>query len=44
MVPLDHITPKYLNISSLAKGYALVEYDHGKFGYIDSYGNEYFIR
>ncbi len=40
----DYIEPKYLSINSLAKGFALVEYERGKLGYIDSSGNEYFIR
>ena len=39
-----HIEPKYLSIHSLAKGFALVEYEKEKFGYIDYLGNEYFIR
>lgn len=38
------IKPKYLGISSIATGYAKVEYEKNKFGYIDLYGNEYFIR
>lgn len=42
--PIAHIHPKYHSISSLAEGFALVEYELGKFGYIDSKGNEYFIR
>ena len=41
---MKHIMPKYLRIESLASGFALVEYEAGKFGYIDRNGNEYFIR
>lgn len=44
MEPKYHIEPKYLSINSLAEGFALVEYEIGKFGYIDSKGTEYFIR
>ena len=40
----EKIEAKYLQIESLAKGYAIVEYEMGKFGYIDYQGNEYFIR
>ena len=39
-----HIDPKYISIGSLANGHALVEYAIGKYGYIDSDGNEYFVR
>ena len=39
-----HLDPKYLSIGSLANGHALVEYEKGKYGYIDREGNEYFIR
>ena len=39
-----HIEAKYHSIGSMAKGSALVEYEIGKFGYIDWSGNEYFIR
>lgn len=35
----EHIYPKYISISSMAKGFALVEYEKRKFGYIDSYAN-----
>lgn len=42
--PEEHIEPKYLSINSLAEGFALVEYEIEKFGYIDFNGNEYFIR
>ena len=42
--PEDFIEPKYLRINSFADGFALVEYEEEKFGYIDSRGNEYFIR
>ena len=42
--PEDYIEPKYLSISSLADGFAKVEYELDKFGYIDYQGNEYFIR
>jgi len=38
------IKPKYISISSMANRYALVEYEVGKFGYIDNDGNEYFFR
>ena len=38
------VIPKYLEIDSLADGFALVEYEDAKFGYIDDKGNEYFIR
>ncbi len=40
----DFISPKYYSIESLADGFALVEYEIGKYGYIDQQGNEYFIR
>lgn len=43
----EHIEAKYHSISSLgigSFGSALVEYEIGKFGYIDNDGNEYFIR
>lgn len=43
-VPEEYIEPKYLNINSLAKGFALVEYAKGKYGYIDQQRNEYFFR
>lgn len=36
------IKPKYYSINSLERGYALVEYKRGKFGYINYYGKEYF--
>jgi len=39
-----YIEAKYYSISSMAKGSALVEYEIGKFGYIDRDGNEYFVR
>ena len=42
--PQKCIEPKYLQINSLADGFALVDYAEAKFGYIDSDGNEYFIR
>ncbi len=42
--PKDFIPAKYYTISSLAKGFALVEYEKGRFGYIDKIGNEYFFR
>ena len=42
--PEDFIEPKYISIESLADGFALVEYEKDKFGYIDQQGNEYFIR
>ena len=35
---------KYLTISSLAPGYALVEFSENRFGYVDESGNEYFDR
>lgn len=38
------IEPKYLSIESLADGFALVQYDEGKYGYVDDQGNEYFIK
>lgn len=42
--PIEHIIPKYFSINSLVEGFALVEFEIGKFGYIDSKGTEYFIR
>lgn len=42
--PEDHIPAKYLSIESLADGFSLVEYEKGKFGYIDTRGREYFFR
>jgi len=38
------IEAKYFKIAPLSKGYAMVEFEKGKFGYIDYQGNEYFIR
>ncbi|KAA3631847.1 MAG: WG repeat-containing protein [Bacteroidetes bacterium] len=43
-MPKDFIPAKYYSISSLAKGFALVEYEKGRFGYIDKNGSEYFFR
>lgn len=40
----EFIKPKYLSITSLESGFALVEYAKNKFGYIDYQGNEYFFR
>lgn len=40
----DFIVPKYYSISNFQKGLALVEYERGKFGYIDTKGTEYFYR
>lgn len=42
--PTDHIPAQYFSISSLANGFALVEFAPGQFGYIDEKGNEYFLR
>jgi len=44
IVPENFIEPKYHSIESLADGFALVEFEVDKFGYIDQQGNEYFIR
>jgi len=43
-IPEIFIEPKYLSIESLADGFAFVEFEKEKFGYIDQQGNEYFIR
>jgi hypothetical protein len=42
--PKEIIEPKYLTISSMERGVALVEYEKGKYGYVDKYGKEYFKR
>ncbi len=42
--PNVFIETKYLTVASLADGFAWVEYETDKFGYIDRRGNEYFIR
>lgn len=44
LYPIDHIPAKYFSITTLANGYALVEYEPDRFGYIDQKGNEYFMR
>lgn len=42
--PREIIEPKYFSISSMERGFALVEYEKGKFGYIGRDGREYFSR
>lgn len=42
--PEEIIEPKYLEINSMERGIALVEYERGKFGYVNQYGKEYFKR
>lgn len=41
---VEIIEPAYLTINSFKREYALVEYESGKFGYIDKNGKEYFWR
>lgn len=42
--PNEIIEPKYIWIGSMERGVALVEYEEGKFGYINEKGKEYFSR
>ncbi|MEM0991664.1 MAG: WG repeat-containing protein [Bacteroidota bacterium] len=42
--PKEIIKPKYWSIQSMKRGIALVEYAEGKYGYVDQYGKEYFVR
>lgn len=42
--PEEIIEAKYLGINSMERGIALVEYEKGKFGYVDQNGKEYFKR
>lgn len=39
-----HIEPRYLSVEGFDNGFALVEFETGRFGYIDDQGNEYFFR
>jgi WG containing repeat len=42
--PKEIIKAKYLSINSMERGLALVEFEKGKFGYVDQSGKEYFKR
>ncbi len=42
--PEELIEAKYISINSLERGLTLVEYEEGKFGYVNKYGKEYFKR
>ena len=44
IIPEWHIEPRYLSVEGFDNGFALVEFETGRFGYIDDQGNEYFFR